>query len=106
MDHSSPGGYPTEAQLAAQAAQAAARDARIAALDAEIAKTVRQGWEVQTRTDFQAVLTKKRKIGLIGNILLTLVTGGIWLIWVAYRIINRKHDTRTLTVDTKGKVRG
>lgn len=82
------------------------RENRMAILDAEIAKAVRQGWTVQSRSDYQAVLAKQRKIGLVGNLILTLITGGLWLIWVAYRVINRKSDTRTITVDTNGKVRG
>lgn len=65
---------------------------RIALLDNEVAKAVRSGWQVQSRTDFQAILTKPHKIGLWLNLALSL--------------INRKHDTRTITVDVAGKVRG
>ena len=82
------------------------RENRTAILDAEIAKAVRQGWTVQSRSDYQAVLTKQRKIGLVGNLLLTVVTGGLWLIWVLYRVLNRKSDARTITVDVDGKLRG
>ena len=82
------------------------RENRTAILDAEIAKAVRQGWTVQSRSDYQAVLTKQRKIGLVGNLLLTVVTGGLWLIWVLYRVLNRKSDARTITVGVDGKLRG
>lgn len=82
------------------------RDNRIALLDAEVSKAVRQGWQVQSRTDFQAILTKQKKIGLWLNLLLVIITGGLWLIYVIYRALNRKSDTRTITVDINGKVRG
>lgn len=81
------------------------RENRMALLDAEIAKAVRQGWSVQSRSDFQAVLSKQRRIKLWINLLLVLVTGGLWLIYIIYRALNRKVDTRTIGVDQSGKVR-
>ena len=79
---------------------------RIALLDNEVAKAVRSGWQVQSRTDFQAILTKPRKIGLWLNLILSIITAGFWLIVVAYKLITRTHDTRTISVDVAGKVRG
>lgn len=97
---------PAPYQPAQPQPQGMPRENRMAILDAEIAKAVRSGWVVQSRSDFQAVMTKQRRIGLWLNLLLVLVTGGLWLIYIIYRALNRKHDTRTITVDTNGRLRG
>lgn len=80
-------------------------EARLAKLNAEVAKYARQGWHVQSVTGFQAVLSRNKKIGFFWNAVLTLITGFIWLIVVAYRVINRKKRTLILTVDAYGKVK-
>lgn len=79
-------------------------DARAAILNAEVAKYARKGWTVSSVSPGQAVLTKTKRIGLIGNLLLVLITAGIWLIWVIYRALNRKSKTMIISVDAKGKI--
>lgn len=76
-----------------------------AALDAEVAKYTRDGYAVEMRTDTQAVVSKKAKIGWFWNTVLTLLTAGFWLIIVVYKLVNRKVERVTLTVDAEGKVR-
>ena len=74
-------------------------------LNAEVAKYVRQGWTVETITAGQAVLSKNKRIGWFWNLILVLLTGGLWLIYVIYRALNRKKLTAVITVDEQGRVR-
>ncbi|WP_143320104.1 hypothetical protein [Cellulomonas iranensis] len=69
-----------------------------AALDAEVARLVGKGYAVESRTESQAVLVRKRRIGLFWNVVLSFITVGFWLIVIAYRLINRKSDRVVLTV--------
>lgn len=66
-------------------------------LDQKVAEYVAKGYAVESRTDTQAVVSRKKKIGLVSNVLLTLLTGGIWLVVVAYKVINRKTERVVLT---------
>jgi hypothetical protein len=74
------------------------------ALNAEIARYASQGWTVSSVTDGQAVLQRKKRIGWFWNLLLTLLTGGIWLIVVIVRLVNRKTETLILAADSEGRV--
>lgn len=80
-------------------------DARAQLLNAEVAKYAQRGWTVQTVNAGQAVLSKTRRMGWFWNLLLVLLTGGLWLIYVIYRALNRKVDTLIITVDEQGAVR-
>jgi hypothetical protein len=75
-----------------------------AALNAEIARFATQGWTVSSVSDGQAVLQRKKRIGWFWNLLLTLLTGGLWLIVVIIRLVNRKTETLILSVDPSGRV--
>jgi len=74
-------------------------------LDQAVAKHVSQGWAIESRTETQAVLTRKPKLGWFWNILLTVITGGLWLIVVFFKLVNRKVERKVLTVDAVGNVR-
>lgn len=77
---------------------------RTARLDAEVARQVSKGWTVASRSDSQAILTQVRRMSVFWNVILTLLTGGLWLIVIAIRLANRKPRTRAVTVDTLGRV--
>ncbi|HET8779058.1 MAG TPA: hypothetical protein VFM66_03215 [Agromyces sp.] len=79
--------------------------ARTQILNAEVAKYVRNGWTVETSTSEQAVLSKNKRIGWFWNLILILLTAGLWLIYVVYRALNRKKLTAVITVDELGRVR-
>ena len=68
-------------------------------LDAEVARQLRKGWTLASRSETQAVLTRKRRLSVFWNVVLTLLTGGLWLIVVAIRLANRTPESRTVTVD-------
>ena len=79
-------------------------EARQAILDAEVAKAVRHGWSVQSVSPAQAVLSRTKRIGFFWNLVLCVVTGFLWLIWIAYRALNRKTRTLVIAVDAYGRV--
>jgi hypothetical protein len=74
------------------------------ALQAEVARWARDGWTVSHVGAVQAVLQRKKRIGWFWNLLLAIITGGLWLIVVIVRVVNRKIQTKILTVDTFGTV--
>ena len=80
-------------------------DTRSQILNTEVAKYAKRGWTVETVSGGQAVLTKNKRIGWFWNLILVILTGGLWLIYVIYRALNRKKLTAIITVDQYGKVR-
>jgi hypothetical protein len=74
-------------------------------LDQAVAKHVADGWSVESRTDTQAVLTRKKRIGWFWNIVLSVLTGGLWLVVVFFNLVNRKVERKVLTADAVGNVR-
>ena len=79
-------------------------DTRSQILNAEVAKYAKRGWTVETVSSGQAVLSKNKRIGWFWNLVLIILTGGLWLIYVAYRALNRKKLTTVVTVDASGRV--
>jgi len=79
-------------------------DQRAGILNSEIAKYASRGWIVQHADAGQAVLSKNKRIGWFWNVILSLVTAGIWLIVIIFRLVNRKRNTLVITVDQYGKV--
>ena len=78
--------------------------ARAAILNAEVARYAKQGWEVNSVTSGQGVLQRKKRIGWFWNLILTILTGGLWLIVIIIRVVNRKIETRIVRVDAYGRV--
>jgi hypothetical protein len=73
-------------------------------LDQAVAQYVNNGWAVESRTDTQAVLTRKQRLGWFWNILLSVFTGGLWLIVVFFKLVNRKVERKVITVDAAGNL--
>lgn len=73
-------------------------------LNQRIAEYTRKGWQVQSVTAGQAILTKNKRIGWFWNTILVVITAGLWLIYVIYKALNRKNDTVVISVDAYGKV--
>lgn len=61
-------------------------------LDQKVADYVGKGWAVESRSETQAVMTKRSKIGWFWNVVLSVLTGGLWLLVVLYKVINRKTE--------------
>lgn len=74
-------------------------------LNAEVARQINYGWSAESVTQTQAVLFKVRRVGWFWNLVLTLITGGFWLIvWVIW-VLKRKGDHLVLYVDEAGIIR-
>lgn len=73
-------------------------------LDQAVAEYVSKGWAVESRSESQAVLSKRSRIGWFWNIVLSIITGGLWLIVVLFRVLNRKTSRVVLTVDPTGQL--
>lgn len=80
-------------------------DTRAQILNAQVAQWAKRGWTVETASAGQAVLSKNKRIGWFWNLILVLLTGGLWLIYILYRALNRKKLTAIITVDAYGNVR-
>lgn len=78
--------------------------ARTEILNQAVARYARDGWTVNSVAGFQAVLSRKKRIGWFWNLILALITAGLWLIVVIIRVVNRKILTVVLTVDAYGTV--
>jgi activator of 2-hydroxyglutaryl-CoA dehydratase len=79
-------------------------ESRAQLLNAEVAKYAQRGWTVQSVAAGQAVVSKNKRIGWFWNLILVIVTGGLWLIYVVYRALNRKVQTVVITVDPAGRI--
>ncbi|MFW2513999.1 hypothetical protein ACNI3K_09495 [Demequina sp. SO4-13] len=74
-------------------------------MDKEVAGYVRRGYGIESRTRSQVVLVRTRRVGWFWNSILVLLTGGLWLIYVIYRLANRKVDRIVLTSAGRGAVK-
>ena len=80
-------------------------ESRAQLLNAEVARYAQRGWTVQSVAAGQAVVSKNKRIGWFWNLILVILTGGLWLIYVVYRALNRKVMTVVITVDPAGRIR-
>ena len=80
-------------------------ESRAQLLNAEVARYAQRGWTVQSVAAGQAVVSKNKRIGWFWNLILVLLTGGLWLIYVVYRALNRKVETVVISVDASGRIR-
>jgi Na+-transporting NADH:ubiquinone oxidoreductase subunit NqrC len=96
------------ARVAAEAAaetDPAITAARKATLSDQVALRVRGGWTVETQTDYQAVISKKKKPNHLLHLLLTIFTLGAWgIIWI-YLAVTAKTARQTITVDAAGQIK-
>lgn len=52
-----------------------------------VASEIRQGWRIESQSDYQAVIVKGSKPNHILHLILTLVTLGLWaIVWIALAI--------------------
>ena len=75
-----------------------------AILNAEVARYARKGWTVASVSGNQAVLQRNKRMGWFWNLVLTLLTAGLWLIVVFVQLVNRKKRSLIISVDAFGKV--
>jgi len=93
-----PGGVARGGQLS--------EDDRRAILDRAVAKYVQHGYSVKSNNGRQAVVVKRQQVNVLLNLGLTIITGGLWLIVLALRLLNWPTDRAVLTIDAAGELRG
>lgn len=71
-------------------------------LDKEVAGLVSKGYKVEDRSATQVILSRK-KVNWWLHVFLSVITGGIWLIVLAVKILKSPKRV-TLTVDPSGRV--
>lgn len=65
-------------------------------LDAQVARAVRDGWGIESRTDTQVVLVRRPRIRHVLHLALTVVTGGVWGIVWAVLVLRNKPQRQVL----------
>lgn len=83
-------------------------DQLIAILNAEIAKWTTKGWTVEATTRLfgrSALLREPRWQAFLRDLLLVIVTAGLWLIYLIYRALVGKTSAKIITVDRFGRVK-
>lgn len=80
-------------------------DQRQATLGARMAILAKDGWRVESQTDFQAVLVKGRRPNHLLHLVLSVLTLGLWLIvWAALAILGGEKRM-VLSVDQAGELK-
>ena len=78
--------------------------ARIALLDAEVAEWIREGWRVESRSSFQAVMVSGRRVNHLLHLVISLVTAGLWIfIWIVL-VLTGGENRELLLVDAYGQI--
>lgn len=79
-------------------------DERKAKLDGLVIDWTRGGWNVESRTDYQAVISKGHRPNHILHLILTLLTAGLWglFVWLPLCVFGGVKR-KTLAVDEFGR---
>ena len=79
-------------------------DRRKQALATAISNEVRSGWNVQSQSDYQAVMhIPAQKTNHVLHLILTLITLGFWgLVWIAMVVIHKGEQHEVVSVDEYG----
>lgn len=90
--------------MSAQSETAIAPEVRKATLEQAIAFQVRMGYRVESQTEFQAVLIKGHRHNHVLHLILTIVTLGLWglFVWLPLTIFGGEKRA-IVTVDANGK---
>ena len=74
------------------------------ALATAISNEVRSGWNVQSQSDYQAVMhIPAQKTNHVLHLILTLITLGFWgLVWIAMVVIHKGEQHEVVSVDEYG----
>lgn len=87
---------------AEHAVPAGLRDDR---LQAQIASFERAGYRLESVAGTQAVVSRVRRLDVRHHIPAVILTGGLWLIPLTYRMRHRSWQRVVITVDDAGAVR-
>jgi hypothetical protein len=79
-----------------------------AILNAEVGTWIAKGWTVEATTKLfgrSAMLREPRLQAFLRDLLLVLVTAGLWLIYIIYQALVGKTSNKIITVDRFGRVK-
>jgi hypothetical protein len=79
-------------------------DERRALLRSAVRTDTRNGWRVEERTDYQAVLVRRRTGPTRVNVALAVITLGLWLLVWGVLVLVREERRLMITVDEWGFV--
>lgn len=95
------------AEMSGVADAAASQGARREALAERIAFLGRDGWRVESQTDYQAVVVKVKRPNHILHLVLSILTLGLWLlVWLIIALRKKERARMVLTVDEMAQVQG
>ena len=77
---------------------------RKSALANHVTPEISKGWHVESQGDFQVVMSRGKKPNHLLHIILSIFTGGIWLVVYLFMIIRGGEKRQMLVVDEFGTV--
>lgn len=79
-------------------------DRRKSAVASSVAAAVGAGWNVQSQTDYQAVMIRPgTKVNHLLHLILTLITLGLWLVvWFLVAVLHKREKLLVISVDEYG----
>ena len=101
-EHAQPPAAPEAERSAAGSTEAQ----RGAVLERAVDAYVQEGYRLESLSSWQAVVTRRQRVRVGVNLLLTIVTAGFWLVILALRLLNWPVDRAVLTVDEHGVLDG
>lgn len=73
-------------------------------IDDAVARYVRAGYSVEDRSESQVVMVRKRKMSLLWIIFLAIITVGLALLWILWRMANPKFERVVIRQGLDGRV--
>lgn len=78
---------------------------RKARLNREVQSWVKDGWRIESRTEFSVVVVKGKRVNHLLHLIITLLTLVVWaLVWIAM-VVFGGEKRRVLTVNDDGDVK-
>ena len=82
-------------------------DERRAALARRLAVLAPDGWQVESESEFQAVVVRVKRPNHILHLVLSVITLGLWLpVWLVLALKKKERGRMVLAVNEAGEVRG
>lgn len=73
-------------------------------LDEAVARLTRDGYAVEDRTESQVVMVRRKKLSRLLLIILCVITVGLALLWLLWRMANPKYDRVVIRQMPDGKI--
>lgn len=71
---------------------------------ARVSALARDGWQVESHFGDTVIMSREKKIGFWLHLVLAICTAGFSLIYVIYRVINRKRESKTIQLLDSGEI--